>query len=563
MPSPATWHLVHGSCTNSHLAWQRYRHVPTAAVPVDALRHARDPRSPHHLDRRVADGTARPVVRGPRAAGDGDGHGQPALWRHRRSRRHGHLHARGLQPPTSAAGRDGDRRPLRPARPRHRGDAARGAGPAGAGPGHEGRAAHLDAARARWGGGATASFEVALAADVPGGAELTTAASPQGGTCSAGDPCATSLTVAGDPPAPSTTTTTATTTTEPMGPSQTAAPNAPSTRAGSTTPSTTPRRAPLATISPSADPVADCTQPQVPNATVLGGFEIDGNLCANTANFDWSNVGGQPVGTDGFGDSTQWTGGAGENGWPWTVDQTAGSGTSASNGDIGNVYAFTHVVDDHVFAYNAWQRAAVTGTAGFFVEFNQKPNRFGPVPDRTTGDLRLLFVKAGGADLTFSSASTWRSTGTNSGTWVALPDLAGFAGAANPASGVTDLSGNLLPQGAFVEVGIDLTALFPAEDCSNNFGTVNIRSASSLSASSPPLQDWVAPIDKGIPSTCASVLVNKSWEIDGTPFANGSQPPGFSATLALTGRTDPQFGVTYDRRSDGTFYLAGDAVTIG
>src|SRR5262245_14800189 len=415
------------------------------------------------------------------------------------------------------------------------------------------------------GGGATASFEVALASDAPGGAKLTTAASPQGGTCSAGDPCATSLTVAGDPPAPSTTTTSgsATTTTEPLGPPQTAAPKAPSTRAASTTPPTTPRRAPLAQISPSADPVADCAQPQVPSATVLGGFEIDGNLCANTANFDWSNVGGQPVGTDGFGDSTQWTGGAGENGWPWTVAQTAGSGTSASNGDIGNVYAFTHVVDDQVFAYIAWQRAAVTGTAGFFVEFNQRPNRFGPVPDRTTGDLRLLFVKAGGADLTFSSASTWRSTGTNSGSWVALPYLKGCAGAAIRASGVTDHSGNLLPQGAFVEVGIDLTALFPAEYCSNNFGTVYIRSASSLSASSPPLHDWVAPIDKGIPSTCASVLVNKSWEIDGTPFANGSQPPGFSATLALTGRTDPQFGVTYDRRSDGTFYLAGDAVTIG
>src|SRR5262245_47387609 len=50
-------------------------------------------------------------------------------------------------------------------------------------------------------GGAKASFEVAVAADAPGGAELTTAAFPEGESCSAGDPCATSLTVAGDPPA--------------------------------------------------------------------------------------------------------------------------------------------------------------------------------------------------------------------------------------------------------------------------------------------------------------------------------------------------------------------------
>ncbi|HKE71996.1 MAG TPA: hypothetical protein VKB57_00165 [Acidimicrobiales bacterium] len=427
---------------------------------------------------------------------------------------------------------------------------------------------------------ATASFEVAVAADAAGGAELTTAAFPEGESCAAGDPCATSLTVAGDPPATPTTATpttatpttatptTATPTTAPTGPPPTTPPQAPSsTRAASATPSATPARAPrvpLAVVSPSADPVADCTQPQVPPAdrTLLGGFEIDGNLCANTDNFDWSNVGGQPVRSDGFGDNTQWTGGAGENGWPWTASQTAGSGTSASNGDIGNLYAFTHVVDDHVFAYIAWQRAAVTGTAGFFVELNQKPNRFGPVPDRTSGDLRLLFVKAGSADLTFGSASTWRATSADSGSWVPLPDLAGFAGAVNP-PGVTDLSGAPLPQGAFVEVGLDLTALFPAGDCSGNFGTVNLRSASSLNASSPPLQDWVAPIDMGIPSTCASVLVDKNWEIDGTPFANGSQPPGFSAALALTGRTDPQFGVTYDRRSDGSFYLAGDSVTIG
>ena len=66
-----------------------------------------------------------------------------------------------------------------------------------------------------------------------------------------------------------------------------------------------------------------------------------------------------------------------------------------------------------------------------------------------------------------------------------------------------------------------------------------------------------------MPDTCPSVRVDKTWVIDGTTYADGAQPPGFSASLSLTGRTDPQFGVTYTTRSDGTRYRVGDEVVVG
>jgi hypothetical protein len=297
---------------------------------------------------------------------------------------------------------------------------------------------------------------------------------------------------------------------------------------------------------------------------VVAGFEIDGNLCANTpGNLDWSNVGGQPVDRDGFDDNTQFTQGASENDWPWSTGQISGSGTASTSADIGNVYAFTHVVNDQVYAYFGFEREAGTGSVAYWIELNQQPNRFGPVPNRTTGDLRLTVLQSGNAPIALVGAATWVSTGPNSGRWVSLPALAGFNGATNQTTGVTNLSGTSLAPYTFAELAINLSVLFPqAVGCSGNYGTFNLRSSSSTNENAS-LGDWVQPVDLGVPSTCASVLVNKTWNIDGHTYANGTQPPGFTAALNLTGQTNPQFGVTYDRRSDGSDYLAGDTVTIG
>jgi uncharacterized repeat protein (TIGR01451 family) len=431
---------------------------------------------------------------------------------------------------------------------------------------------------------AVTSFQATVAADAPPGKTLTTSAFPQGGTCSAGGSCATTLTVTGSPtPAPTTpsptpsvtTSSTAPPTTVPSAtPSPTTTPTAATTApAPTTTAPTTPTlgsaNGPAAAAGPAQ--AGDCTDPQSATSTVLGGFEIDGNLCVNTpGNLDWGTVGGQPVVTDGLNDTTVFTGGAAEtgpNGWPWSVSQTQGLNPSRGT-DINQVFAFTQTVNNQVFLYTGWTRDSSTGSAGFFLELNQQPNRFGPVPNRTTGDLRLGFTQSGNTLLALTNAALWASTGPNSGTWNPIPTT-GFAAATNPSavSNLQGLSPSSLVAGTFAEVGINLSELFAAAgDCSGAFLAVNLRSAPAVTGN-PTLQDWVAPIvGLDIPTTCVSVVVDKDWVINGVHSIDRA-PPGFVARLNLTDptgtRTGLIFGLPYDHRADGTRFEQNDPITIG
>jgi hypothetical protein len=398
----------------------------------------------------------------------------------------------------------------------------------------------------------TVQFQVAVAPDAPGGAALTTAASPQGGTCSAGDPCATTLTVA-DPTGSTGATTPAAPPAGPPAPVATpASPDSPASTVSTTTTTRTPPvgRPALAVTAPAATANADppCTDAVSSNATVVAGFEIDGNLCVNTAgNSDWSTVGGQPVAQDGYLDSTAFTQGASESNWPWTSAQIAGTvNNGQAQEDIGNVYATSRTVNGSVYAIFGFQRRA-SGSGSFAdrIELNQLPNRRvgtartgSPVPNRTTGDLRLTFTQTGTSPIGITGAARWVSTGANTGAWISLPSLVGFNGAINSVP-VTDLSGGTVPAFTFAEVAVNLTTLFRAADlCSDSYGTLNMRSSASETETGS-LVDWDAPVSFDVPSTCASVQVDKSWIIDGTPYDNGHQPAGFGATLSLTGQTNP------------------------
>ena len=198
---------------------------------------------------------------------------------------------------------------------------------------------------------------------------------------------------------------------------------------------------------------------------------------------------------------------------------------------------------------------AITGTVAYHLELNQLPNTFGPTPNRTANDLRLTIEQQGSSLIRLTGAERWTGTA-----WQSLGSLAGFVGQVNQGP-VTNLSGATLLAGQFAEIAVNLTTLFgPA--CSGEYGTLNIRSSSSTSDTSS-LNDWVNPVALNVPDTCPSVLVNKTWVIDGTTYANGSQPAGFSAALSLTGRTNPLFGVTYSTRSNGTRYQVGEVVTVG
>ncbi|GAA1737887.1 hypothetical protein [Luedemannella helvata] len=58
------------------------------------------------------------------------------------------------------------------------------------------------------------------------------------------------------------------------------------------------------------------------------------------------------------------------------------------------------------------------------------------------------------------------------------------------------------------------------------------------------------------PTPLASVVVNKTWVINGERYEDPEQPSQFEANLDLTGQDEPSWGVEY------TGYTAGDPVTI-
>lgn len=327
-----------------------------------------------------------------------------------------------------------------------------------------------------------------------------------------------------------------------------------------------------ATSSPSSSPsasakelsmmaaAANCTVPQF-NNSIVGNFEIDGNLCSNVQD-DWTTVLSGPTANDGVGDSTQFTNGVSEGNWPWTTGQTSGVNTSGDKSDIHNVYALQRTIGTDVYAFLGFERATGNGTAQLVVELNALPNATAttPSPHRSTGDLRLLVNQSGNNNLVLTQAEKWTATSASSGTWTALPSLSGFTGTANNGV-IKNFSGTAdLEKGLFAEFALNLTALFGAADCSGTYGTLNIRSSASGDTSA--LKDWVAPISLNVPSTCSSVVVDKSWVIDGQEYANGDQPAGFNATLKLTGQTAPKFGTEYTTRNDNSRYHADQTITV-
>ncbi|KWR72165.1 hypothetical protein RN04_07820 [Arthrobacter sp. W1] len=335
-------------------------------------------------------------------------------------------------------------------------------------------------------------------------------------------------------------------------------------RKSSESPSPTPTSSPSNTENKLLAPMAIggvCNVVQA-STQVLGGFELDGNLCANNANLaDWTTVLSAPSGNDGFDDSTQFTRGASERNWPWAANQINGTGQASGQADIGRNYAYSTTSNGHVYAFLGFERGTSTGTIRYIVELNAKKNDPAviPTPVRTNGDLRLSIEQDGNNNLILAGAYMWNAS---TGLWVQQQTLSGFVGATNtqPITGFDGTS--TIPVRGFAEIGVDLTSLFGQATCTGNYGTLNLRSSSSIQETSN-LGDWIAPISLSVPSTCSSVIVEKNWVIDGEEFENGQQPDDYTATLELTGQDSPQFGTAYAKRSNGSDYQANDQITIG
>jgi hypothetical protein len=332
----------------------------------------------------------------------------------------------------------------------------------------------------------------------------------------------------------------------------TAPPSSSLTTTAPTAPRSTPRKASpmkLATVSPSV--AVDVTVPcgDSDANSLVGGFEIDGDLCVNHSGEDWDNV---PFGTDaadytvdGFDDATSFTNGDSENNDPstWHIDGPTPNGKS----DIGTAYAYSKEVGGDVFGYFAFTNTSTAGgTQQYDVEYNQgeaAANSNGAtVVVRQPGDLLFRFSSTGNAPLTFTDAMTYTlksdsaydaktcfdiTSSDPAGAWCTL--------AIPPGSFKADASDD----GLFQEGSIEISAFFQEGTCSGVFGTTQIRSVTGGSFATSALKDYVFPLDVTTPSTCGSLVISKTDSDTGAPavgavFSISPDPrPGETGTLCV------------------------------
>lgn len=262
--------------------------------------------------------------------------------------------------------------------------------------------------------------------------------------------------------------------------------------------------------------------------TVVGGFEIDGNICAQ-GNLDWATTG--LYWEDGLGDSTTFHGGNSEGDDP--AGWTGGGPTPNGKTDIGDVWAYSHVSGGSVYGYFALTNDSTSGgTSQYDLEYNQQDNiAAGSItrPNRTPGDLLFRFSSSGSDPIVFTDAKKWvlktdgawgagcQSVTTTAG-WCTIPIPAGaFAQSVNAT-------------GTFFEGAINISLLIGEGNCSGNFGVVQFRSVTGGSFYSSSLKDYVKPLGVTTPSTCGSIVIEKN-DLDGNPLGG--------ATFSVTPNPDP------------------------
>ena len=151
-------------------------------------------------------------------------------------------------------------------------------------------------------------------------------------------------------------------------------------------------------------------------------------------------------------------------------------------------------------------------TANYYFELNQviQDDPADPNPVRTVGDIRIQSRRPGRT----TSSPPWRS-GTGTG-WVATSD-GDYEIAANSGGAITELadwwtglnsSGGSIDSEGFIEVSLDLTSFDAVLGCpSSGFKALNGRSTTGNADKN--LLDYFAAQPINIPSTCASLYINK------------------------------------------------------
>lgn len=264
-------------------------------------------------------------------------------------------------------------------------------------------------------------------------------------------------------------------------------------------------------------------------ATVVGGFEIDGNICAQT-NLDWDTTGLYTE--DGLSDGTAFEGGDSEG-----IDPANwGGGGPSPNGktDIGDFWAFSQVSGGDVYGFFALTNDSTSGgTSQYDVEYNQQDNvaQAGiTVPVRTPGDLLFRFASSGSDPIIFTDAKRW--TLQSDGAYGAgCEDITADAGWCTIPIPMGVFAQQVNADGTFFEGAINISLLIGEGNCSGNFGVVQVRSVTGGSFYSSSLKDYVTPLGVNTPSTCGSIIINKE-DTDGNKLGG--------ATFSVSPNPDPE-----------------------
>src|SRR4051812_43422325 len=245
-----------------------------------------------------------------------------------------------------------------------------------------------------------------------------------------------------------------------------------------------------------------------------GGFEIDGNVVVDhttATSTDWNGVTSSPdfaFAHDNPNDSTSFGANSKEEDAP---SSWGNSGSPPGKADVADVFTYAHNADTTAYFDFAWTRLSPSGTDGYYIELNKKPNLSHSVngvvttyPDRSIGDVRFLVDEQGNGALALDGVWTWNGTA-----WVAK---------AGPYPGfdIGVSTGSVTPPGSptygadeFVEVSLDLTSLVGVSPgCPGQFGYVNFRSFTG--GSDKNLEDYVAGFPAPAASTCSSLTIVKT-----------------------------------------------------
>jgi uncharacterized surface anchored protein len=288
------------------------------------------------------------------------------------------------------------------------------------------------------------------------------------------------------------------------------------------------------------------------NAATVGGFEIDGNMVSDGAH-DWATVGGQPSATDGTGANETLAfvpGNSAKELKPenWDLNNDA---VSPEANDIADLYSHSATdASGDQFIFFGFEREKNTGTISYSIELNQLPNMTNEngvsIPDRSVGDVLISVTQQGGSVFSIDGVYTWSGSG-----WSLVPGgIAHIVGDTNDAP-ITDIDGNTLPTGRFLEISVNLTDLFNVPSCpGKNFEALNVRSRASQSVSSDG-KDYVAPVTIDVADTCGDLTIEKYDEdgvlLPGATFSISPNPiplqPNAPALVVTDGGTNDPDGL--------------------